>query len=52
MIIDMEEELTKAMIECEMGDRTWCMTNFECGSNEACFDPAIGSTFEDMAQKC
>lgn len=51
-LMKMEEELTKAMITCEMGEKVWCMTNFECGQNKVCYEKASGKYFEDFSEKC
>lgn len=52
MLMDLEVELTNAMIACEMGDKIWCMSNFECGNNMVCHEPSSGRYFEDHSEIC
>lgn len=51
-LLDLEEDLTNAMIECEMGEQIWCMSNFECGNNEVCFEKSSNRYFEDHSEVC
>merc|ERR1711998_209071 len=51
-LLDLEEDLTNAMIECEVGDKIWCMSNFECPSNQVCHEASSNRYFEDHSEVC
>jgi len=52
MLLDFESDLTNAMIACEMGDRVWCMSNFECPNNQVCYEEMSNRYFEDHSEIC
>lgn len=35
-----------------MGEKIWCMSNFECGNNQVCHEESSGRYFEDHSEIC